>query len=171
MDPMRSGIGGLATFALLGSAAALAQEPAPVAVAVAAGRKVSIEYTLRLEDGTLADSNVGGPPLVYTQGTASLLPGLERALEGMVPGESKQGTLEAAEAYGAIDPNLFQQVAAERIPEQERRVGAQLAYRDEKGERRLVRVHEVRGDRIVVDMNHPYAGSDVRYEVRVLKVE
>lgn len=169
MDSMRSGIAGLATAALLASAAALAQEPAPVAVA--AGRRVSLEYTLRLEDGTLADSNVGGTPLVYTQGTGSLLPGLERALEGMVAGESKQGALEAAEAYGAIDPDLFQPVAAERIPEQDRRVGAQLAYRDENGERRLVRVHDVRGDVIVVDMNHPYAGSDVRYEVRVLKVE
>ena len=99
------------------------------------------------------------------------MPGLERALDGMAAGESKQGTLEPEEAYGAIDPELFQEVEAARIPEESRRAGAKLSYRDGRGESRRVRVHEVRGDRIVIDMNHPFAGSDVRYEVKVLKVE
>ena len=170
MDPMRSGIAGLATsIALLASAAATAQDAAPAVVT--AGKRVSIEYTIRLEDGALADSNVGGTPLVYAHGVGNLMPGLERALDGMAVGESKQGTLEAKEAYGAIDADRFQQVEAVRIPEQDRRVGAKLVYRDETGERQIVRVHEVRGDRIVIDMNHPYAGSDVRYDVKVLKIE
>ena len=165
---MRSGIAGLAA-ALLVSAAATAQQAPPASVA--SGKRVTIEYSLRLADGTLAKSNVGGDPLVYTHGAGELMPGLERALDGMAVGESKQGTLEAREAYGAIDPDLFQEVDAARIPEQDRKSGAKLYYRDEWGQRQLVRVHEVRGDRIVIDMNHPYAGSDVRYEVKVLGIE
>jgi FKBP-type peptidyl-prolyl cis-trans isomerase SlyD len=170
MEPMRSGIARIALAAsLLAPAVASAQDAAPARVG--AGKRVSIEYTIRLEDGTLADSNVGREPLVYAHGAGELMPGLERALEGMAVGESKQGALEAKEAYGAIDAELFQEVEISRIPEADRRVGAKLIYRDETGEGQIVRVHEVRGDRIVVDMNHPFAGSDVRYEVKVLKVE
>jgi FKBP-type peptidyl-prolyl cis-trans isomerase 2 len=97
--------------------------------------------------------------------------GIEQALDGMAVGESKRGTLEARDAYGAIDAQLFQTVDAVRIPEQDRKVGAKLIYREEDREPRVVRVHEVRGDRIVIDLNHPYAGSDVRYDVKVLKIE
>jgi len=167
---MRTGTLGLASsLALLLAAAVAAQEDA--AERVAEGRRVAIEYTLELDDGTPADSNVGGEPLVYTHGRGELPPGVERALEGMAVGESKQGTLEAKDAYGAIDAALFQEVDAVRIPEQDRRVGAKLIYREQGLEPRIVRVHEVRGDRIVLDLNHPYAGSDVRYDVKVLKIE
>ena len=138
---------------------------------VAVGRRVSIEYTLRLDDGTIAETNAGDAAHVYEHGADELLPGLERALEGMAAGESKQGTLSADEAFGAIDPELFVEIETERIPEPDRRVGARLDYRDGNGEPQRVRVHEVRGDRIVVDMNHPYAGASVRYEVRVLAIE
>jgi len=170
MGAMRIGTLGLAgSLALLLAAAGAAQEDA--AKRVADGRRVSIEYTLELDDGTPADSNVGGEPLVYTHGRGELPPGVERALEGMTVGESKQGTLEAKDAYGAIDAALFQEVDAARIPEQDRRVGAKLIYREPGFEPRIVRVHEVRGDRIVLDLNHPYAGSDVRYDVKVLEIE
>jgi FKBP-type peptidyl-prolyl cis-trans isomerase 2 len=63
------------------------------------------------------------------------------------------------------------EVETARIPEPDRRAGAWLDYSDQRGEPRRVRVHEVRGDRIVVDMNDPYAGSAIRYEVEVLKIE
>jgi FKBP-type peptidyl-prolyl cis-trans isomerase 2 len=89
----------------------------------------------------------------------------------MAVGESKRGTLEPAAAYGAIDSRLFVEVDVARIPEADRRVGARLRYRDEYGESKLVRVHELRGDRVVVDMNHPYAGSAVAYEVKVVAID
>jgi FKBP-type peptidyl-prolyl cis-trans isomerase SlyD len=170
MGPMRSGIAGLALAALLvAPAAGLAQEAATARVG--AGKRVTIVYAVRLEDDTLAASNAGSEPLVYTQGAGEIMPGLERALEGLAAGDSTRGTLAAKDAYGEIDAQLFQEVETSRIPEQDRRVGAKLLYHEQAGERRLVRVHEVRGDWIVVDLNHPYAGSDVRYDVTVLKVE
>jgi FKBP-type peptidyl-prolyl cis-trans isomerase 2 len=174
MRPMRGGYRtlGLALAAASLAAAAPARAEEPARAVVAAGRQVSIRYTLRLEDGTTVESNVGeAEPFAYRHGAGDLLPGLERALEGMGVGESKRGTLGAAEAFGEIDAGLFVEVAAERIPEQDRKAGAWLDYRDESGERQRVRVHEVRGDRIVVDMNHPYAGSPVAYEVEVVKIE
>jgi FKBP-type peptidyl-prolyl cis-trans isomerase 2 len=164
-------IAAAATAALLLLPAPEARSEEPARAVVGPGRRVSIEYTLRLEDGTLVETSVGEEPHVYEHGKEELLPGLERALEGLAVGEAEQGTLEPAEAFGEIDPGLFLEVEAERIPEVDRRAGARLNYRDPSGEAQLVRVHEVRGDRIVVDMNHVYAGSPIRYEVRVVKIE
>jgi FKBP-type peptidyl-prolyl cis-trans isomerase 2 len=155
---------------MLPAAMAPAEEAARSVVAV--GKQVSIRYTLRLEDGTIVESNVGeADPFAYQHGTGDLLPGLERALDGMAVGESRRGTLAPEDAFGAVDSALFVEVEAARIPEQDRRAGAWLDYRDEHGERQRVRVHEVRGDQIVIDMNPPYAGSSVRYEVEVVKIE
>jgi len=53
---------------------------------VSAGMEVSIEYTLRLEDDTILESNVGGDLLVFVQGSHEILPTLESALEGMQAG-------------------------------------------------------------------------------------
>jgi FKBP-type peptidyl-prolyl cis-trans isomerase SlyD len=161
--------------AFLGLAAAAVAAPAhaeePARVVVADGKVVAIEYTLRLEDDKVVATNVGGTPLVLVQGRGEVLPGLERAIAGMAPGETKQGTLAPAEAYGDVDPQLFVEVETSRIPEPDRRAGAQVFLRDESGARRVVRIHEVRGDRVVVDLNHNLAGNPIRYEVRVLRVE
>jgi FKBP-type peptidyl-prolyl cis-trans isomerase SlyD len=58
-------------------------------MSVSAGTKVSIEYTLRLEDKAVIDTNVDSDPLTYVHGSQQIIPGLEKALEGMKMGDSK----------------------------------------------------------------------------------
>ena len=67
------------------------------------GRTVSIEYTLKLDDGTVADTNVGGEPLVYTQGSGQILPALEKNLEGMAADDTRSVQLTAADGYGEVN--------------------------------------------------------------------
>ncbi len=67
---------------------------------MSAGKEIALEYTLRLEDKQMVDSNVGGDPLIYTQGTEQIIPGLESAVEGMVIGEGKQVTVAPADGEG-----------------------------------------------------------------------
>jgi FKBP-type peptidyl-prolyl cis-trans isomerase 2 len=135
------------------------------------GKVVALEYTLWLEDGKLVDTNVGAEPLVIVQGQGEIFVGLEHAIAGMAVGESRQGVLAPKEAYGEVDPHLFVEVDAARIPEADRHSGAQVFYRDESGARKVVRVYEVHGDRAVIDMNHALAGNRIRYQVRVLKIQ
>ncbi|MGH0035527.1 MAG: FKBP-type peptidyl-prolyl cis-trans isomerase [Myxococcota bacterium] len=135
------------------------------------GNKVSVEYTLRLDDGSEADTNVGGDPLVFRQGSSEVLPAFEAQLAGMQVDETKEFTLSAAEGYGEFDPELRQEVEAEVVPEDGRHVGAQLISEDPSGNRRLIRVHEVRGDNLVLDMNHPLAGESLHFDVKILAIE
>lgn len=144
------------------------QEDEPV---IAEGREVTIEYKLTLEDGSVADSNVGRDPLVYEQGAGQILPGLEHALEGLKVNESKQVTLPPDEAYGEVNPEAFQEVSSEMIPEEGRREGAMLLAEDPSGGKRPVRVHEVKDGTIVLDLNHPLAGRTLTFDVRVLRIQ
>jgi FKBP-type peptidyl-prolyl cis-trans isomerase SlyD len=135
------------------------------------GKKISVEYTLTLEDGIVADSNVGGEPLVYEQGSQTILPALERALEGMKVDETRQVTLSAADGYGEIDPQKYMKVAKDRVPPEGREIGQVLTVSDQQGRSQMVRVVEEQGEMLVLDFNHPLAGQALHFEVKVLGIE
>ena len=90
--------------------------------AVSKGKVISLEYTLKLEDNQVVDTNVGKDPLTYTQGANQIVPGVESALEGMVVGQEKHVIVPSSDGYGDKDPNAFHEVPKERVP-QDVRVG------------------------------------------------
>lgn len=135
------------------------------------GKRVSLEYTLRLDDQSVVESNVGKPPLQYTHGSHEIIPGLEQALSGLDEGDVQQVTVAPEDAYGPVKPEGFHEIEKSRVPEGARKVGAQLVARDQEGHERRLRVHEVRDDTLVVDLNHPLAGKTLIFDVKVLAVE
>lgn len=160
----------VATGLILGLAATAAwaeQQQPPV---VENGKTVSIEYTLTLDDGTKADSNVGREPLVFEQGAKRMLPAFEEQLIGMKVDESKQFTLTAEQGYGAVNPDRFREIPLDRIPEDARKTDARLMTQDGAGRQRVVRVHEVREEVAVLDFNHPLAGQRLNFDVKVLEI-
>lgn len=142
-----------------------------VGATVSEGRKVSIEYTLTLGDGTTADTNVGKEPLVYHQGAPGPLPALQAALVGLRVSDTKQVTLTPEEAFGEVQSEAFKEVPTGRLPEGARVTGAVMVAQDEQGNQAAVRVHEVGEETSVVDFNHPLAGKTLTYDVRVLAIE
>jgi FKBP-type peptidyl-prolyl cis-trans isomerase SlyD len=157
-------------LATLGPGRASAQEEEETTV-VTDGHHISIEYTLKLADGTVADSNVGREAMTYVQGEHQILPALEEELLGMKVGETKQVSLTAAEGYGEIDESLFQTTPISAIPEDARQVGTVLVAQAPSGQQRPVRVHEVKGDEIVLDLNHPLAGQALNFDIKILSIE
>ncbi len=134
------------------------------------GKTVGIEYTLTLDDGTVADSNVGQDDLTYTQGAGQILPALEHALAGREVGDEVSVKIAAADGYGTVNPDLRRQVETDQIPEEARAPGQMLVGQGPGGEAIRVRVHEVKDDGIVLDFNHPLAGEDLNFDVRIKSV-
>jgi FKBP-type peptidyl-prolyl cis-trans isomerase 2 len=167
--PFRLPLLALAAGLLLPLAAARAEEAKPKAIGP--GSKVSIEYTLALDDGSTVDSNVGGEPLVYQQGGDEILPALEKQLAGLHVNDTKNVTLSVADGYGPVVPDLVQEVDTDKIPEGARKPGAQLMSEDASGHRAVVRVREVKGNKIVLDLNHPLAGQTLHFKIRILDIQ
>lgn len=135
------------------------------------GSKVSLEYTLTLEGGKVAETNAGKAPLTYQQGGGNMLPAFEAQVAGLATGAAKEFDLPPEQGYGPVRKDLYQTVDAAQIPEEARKVGTMLMAQGEGGQQRPVRVSEVKGDKIVLDLNHPLAGKKLHFAIKVLSVE
>ena len=135
------------------------------------GSKVSLEYTLTLPGGEVAETNAGKEPLTYQHGSGNMLPAFEAQVAGLASGAAKEFDLSPEQGYGPVRKELYQTVDAKEIPEDARKVGTMLMAQAQSGEQRPVRVHEIKGDKIVIDLNHPLAGKKLHFAVKVLSVE
>jgi FKBP-type peptidyl-prolyl cis-trans isomerase SlyD len=169
---MRWACGGLLCLAVLNGTPAVA-EPARSGseMVVSDGKQVSIEYTLALEDQTLVESNVGHEPMTYTQGAHEIVPGLEKALEGLAVGDKKRVEVRPVDAYGDQDPKAFHEVKKSEIPEKAWKVGTVLEAKSRDGQSIFPRVTEVKSETIVLDFNHPLAGKTLIFDIRVLDIK
>jgi FKBP-type peptidyl-prolyl cis-trans isomerase SlyD len=136
---------------------------------VSKGKVISLEYSLKLDDNQLVDTNVGKAPLTYTQGANQIIRGVETAVEGMTVGEAKRVIVPPADGYGAKDLTAVHEVPKKNVPE-EIKVGMQLHGKDASGH--IVRpiVKEIKDDTVVLDFNHPLAGKTLFFDVKVLDV-
>ncbi len=134
------------------------------------GKKVSLEYTVYLEDGMQIDSNVGDDPLVFVVGKNQLFPALEQEIVQLGVGDRKEIFLHSDQAYGPVVPDAFREVELDAIPEQFRYNGAVLGVQDPSGGVFPVRVHEIKESKVVLDFNHPLAGKNLRFDVTIVSV-
>ena len=135
------------------------------------GSAVSLEYTLSDEKGKVIESNKGEQPLYYVHGRNEIIPGLEKALEGMAVGGVKHVTVKAEDGYGVIDPAAFREVPKENVPKEALKAGTELVASNAQGESMPVRVREIKDKTVVIDMNHPMAGKTLVFDIKVLDVK
>lgn len=137
---------------------------------IANGTVVAIDYRLHLGDGDTLDASEPGSPLLYVHGEGNIVPGLERALEGLEPGAKLQVTVEPQDGYGAHQAEGVQHVPKEAFGGELPEVGNQYTARGPNGETVPFVVKEIRPDVVVVDLNHPLAGRTLHFEVSVVEV-
>jgi FKBP-type peptidyl-prolyl cis-trans isomerase SlyD len=169
---MTAGVTLLAVMVLLvGPARAQAPGASTPGPAIEEGSEVSLEYTLSDAKGKILDTNRGRLPLTLTQGEHQVVRGLEQALTGMRAGDEKKIVVEPRDGYGDVDPEAVAEVPKERLPPNALREGVHLVARSPDGATRLVRVKEVKETTVVIDLNHPFAGLVLHFEIRILQVE
>ena len=131
---------------------------------------VSIEYTLTDDQGNVIDSSVGGQPLAYLHGAGNIIPGLEVALEGKQVGDSLKVSVAPADGYGEKDEGLLQVVPRSMFRGVDQiEPGMQFHAQTDYG-MQVITVAKVEGDNVTVDGNHPLAGQNLNFDVKVLEV-
>lgn len=137
---------------------------------VAKNKVVGIDYKLTDGSGKMIDSSANHGPLYYIQGTGSLIPGLELALEGKSSGENLKVQIAAKDGYGDRNDALCQSVPRAQFESAEGlEIGMQFEVETEQGEL-VVTVTKIEGDMVTVDGNHPLAGMDLHFDVTVKEV-
>ena len=135
------------------------------------GSSVSVNYTGRLEDGTIFDTSLheGRTPLTATLGQGQLIPGFENGLMGMAVGEKKTIEIEPSDAYGEVNEGMIQEVPLSQVPENVK-AGDMLQGQNERGSFQ-VSVKEVKENSVILDMNHPLAGKKLIFDLEVVSVD
>lgn len=134
------------------------------------GNTVRVHYTGTLSDGTVFDSSRGRTPLEFTLGTGQVIPGFESAIEGMQPGEEREVTIPAVDAYGPRREELLLAVPRDQFPPNiAPEVGQQLQM-SSGDQRQIVTVREVSDDAVTLDANHPLAGEDLTFALELVEV-
>lgn len=135
------------------------------------GDTVKVHYTGKLDDGTVFDSSLEREPLEFTLGSGMVIPGFENAIEGMSEGDSKEVTIPSGEAYGEYRDDMRIEVPRAQIPADiQPEVGQLLQLRTEDGGATTVTVTNITDDTVTLDANHPLAGRDLVFDLKLVEV-
>ncbi len=136
----------------------------------AKGRKVAVHYRGTLDNGEEFDSSAEREPLEFIVGSGDLIPGFEKAIVGMEPGQEKRVTLEPEDAYGPYEEELVVEGPRNSFPDGELKVGQSFTVHLRDGQEAEGRVLRIAGDTVAVDFNHPLAGKRLTFDLRVVSV-
>lgn len=135
------------------------------------GDTVKVHYTGSLEDGSVFDTSQDREPMEFTLGSGQLIPGFEKAVEGMEKGESTKVTIPSEEAYGEPREDLIISVPRENMPDGVTpEVGMQLQVNQPDGQSIPVRITEIADEEVKLDANHPLAGKDLTFEIELMEI-
>lgn len=135
------------------------------------GDTVKVHYTGTLDDGTVFDTSAEKEPLEFTLGEKQIIPGLEDGVLGMEIDESKTINIPADQAYGPHHDERVIEISRDQVPEDMTiEVGQVLELADQNGQRVMVTVHELTDEAVKLDANHPLAGQDLNFEIRLVEI-
>lgn len=141
-------------------------------VPVGEGTRVFLNFSVSLEDGSEVDSNFGGEPVDFVVGDGSLLPGFERRLFGMAPGQRQMFKVPPEDAFGQPNNNNVQMISREHFDDDaELEVGLVFSFADAGGGELPGLVVAFDEDEVTVDFNHPLSGRTILFDVLVHRVE
>jgi peptidylprolyl isomerase len=135
------------------------------------GDTVKVNYTGKLQDGTIFDSSIGRHPMQFTLGKGQLIAGFEKAVLGMAAGEKKTAVIPVAEAYGPRQDSAVVVVERKNLPQNlEAQVGQRLELTQEDDSTILVTVTGTSETSLTLDANHPLAGKELTFEIELLSI-
>lgn len=144
------------------------------------GKFVAVSYKLWAlqpdQEPEEVEETQPGRPLTFIYGTGSMLESFEKKLENLKQGDKFDFVLTADEAYGQADPENVIELPKDifyvdgKFDDEMVVEGAVLPMRDAQGNTLNGTVEKVTETAVVMDFNHPMAGTDLHFIGEVLEV-
>jgi FKBP-type peptidyl-prolyl cis-trans isomerase SlyD len=132
-------------------------------------RVVSFHYSVAEQGKESLETSEGREPLMILVGHGNIIPGLEKAMEGHQAGDKFSAEVTAAEAYGEVQPGMIQRVPKKYFKGSKLAPGMQGVLQTKFGPR-PVTVQKVGMSVVDVDLNHPMAGKDLKFDIEIVDV-
>lgn len=129
---------------------------------------VTLQFKVAEANGKLIEQS--REPMVYLHGGyENTLPKIEEALQGKQPGDTVNLQLKPEDAFGLRDESLVRTIPKKDFPPGVK-VGGQLEGRTDDGAPHVFHVMKIKGDTVHLDGNHPLAGRELRFALKVTGV-
>jgi len=147
---------------------------------VKAGDTVQVDYTGKLEDGTVFDTsteevakqagiynaNRTYAPLTFVAGADQMIKGFDEGVIGMKVGEEKTITIPPEEAYGEYNESMILPVPLDDISAENLEPGQKIPTMYGN-----VTVVEVNQTHAMIDFNHELAGKTLIFDIKLVSIE
>ena len=139
---------------------------------VGEGTRVFLNFSVSLEDGSEVDTNFGEEAVSFVVGDGSLLPGFERLLFGMSPGERQMFIVSPENAFGQPNEGNVQVLPRAQFDDEATlEIGLVFAFEDAGGGEVPGMIISFNDDEVTVDFNHPLSGRTLLFDVLIHRVE
>ncbi|MBI2769197.1 MAG: peptidylprolyl isomerase [Burkholderiales bacterium] len=129
---------------------------------------VTLQYKVAEPTGKLIEQS--REPMVYLHGGYNnTLPKIEAALQGQETGFQVVLQLQPQDAFGVRDESLVRTIPKAEFPPGVK-VGGQLEGHTDAGQAHVFHVMKIKGDKVMLDGNHPLAGKELRFSIKVTGV-
>ncbi len=130
---------------------------------------IEVEYTGKLKDGNVFDTSKGRETLKFKVGTGMVIPGFDAAVIGRDENTDKDFTIPFAEAYGPKNTEAVEipKTSFKDVANLEK--GKSYNFMTDMGPIKID-VEEVLDEKIKATVNHPLAGEDLTFEIKLVKI-
>ena len=141
-------------------------------MAIKKGDKIKVDYEGKLEDGTVFDaSEKHGKPLEFEAGAGMVIKGFDEAVMGMEKGDEKEVKIPSDQAYGQPNPEAVKKIPKDKVPsDQEVKAGMMMMVGLANGQQMPAKIMAVDDKEITIDLNHPLAGKDLTFKIKVVEI-
>ncbi len=132
---------------------------------------VTLHYIGKLADGTIFETT-DKKPIHISVGEHAVIRGLEEGLVGMHIGEKKRIVILPEKGYGKYHKDLEQEIELNKIPpEVKPQVGVVFTRQSRSGRTIYTRITKLKKETVIIDMNHPFAGKTLMFDVVVMDIQ
>ena len=131
---------------------------------------IMLEYILMDNSGEILESSKEDGEYEYLHGIGEMLPGVEKALLGLEKGGSIDIIIPPEEGFGIKSEEMIFEIDKNIFPEEAiLEKGMEFDVEDDDGES-IITVIELRGEKVLIDKNHPLAGETLRVQAEIIDV-
>lgn len=135
------------------------------------GDRVKVEFSGTTREGQLITPEGEPQKLEFTVGEGQVIPGIEEAVIGMAPGENKSFEVPMDKGFGPYNKDMVAELDRKSIPpEQPVAPGQSMELHRADGQKLPAIILDVTEETVMIDANHPLAGRDLKFELKLLAI-
>lgn len=135
------------------------------------GSTVTLQYTVKTDDGAVIDASEQDKPLIFTVGETEIISGLVNQVLGLKKSDRKSFSIPPKEAYREYNPDFVRNLPRNMFPDDiDLKAGDSLVAASGDGQEIPFTIREAAPEGVVADFNHVLAGKALHFDVEIIEV-